>query len=232
MTSKPPASQKNQPEMAPAPTQDGMRKGLTSYGDAGFSLFLRKAFIKGAGFTDTALDRPVIGITNTGSAYNPCHGNAPQLIEAVKRGVMMVELDFALEIPGEDAYALAVIRLLDKLTMPRQRIVRLVGSLARDDAMFTLLVNMLHDHGYNVEAVVSGKYTAMWFKWLKWLVVATGEDVIPFKANELWYAPGELRDPIFPAGAQDMLLTLQGRFGVEELEDFLAKSAYAWAVKI
>jgi len=67
----------------------GMHKGLTSYGDAGFSLFLRKAFIKGAGYTDAALERPVIGITNTGSAYNPCHGNAPQLIEAVKRGVML-----------------------------------------------------------------------------------------------------------------------------------------------
>ena len=70
-----------------APT--GMRQGLTSYGDTGFSLFLRKAFIKGAGFSDTALDRPVIGITSTGSAYNPCHGNAPQLIDAVKRGVML-----------------------------------------------------------------------------------------------------------------------------------------------
>ena len=67
----------------------GMRKGLTSYGDQAFSLFLRKAFIKGAGYTDAALDRPVIGITDTGSAYNPCHGNAPQLIEAVKRGVML-----------------------------------------------------------------------------------------------------------------------------------------------
>ena len=66
-----------------------MSKGLTSYGDAGFSLFLRKAFIKGAGYTDRALDRPVVGITNTGSAYNPCHGNAPQLIEAVKRGILM-----------------------------------------------------------------------------------------------------------------------------------------------
>src|SRR3954449_9822081 len=67
----------------------GLRKGLTSYGDTGFSLFLRKAFIKGAGYTDAALDRPVIGITGTGSAYNPCHGNAPQLIEAVKRGIML-----------------------------------------------------------------------------------------------------------------------------------------------
>lgn len=67
----------------------GMRKGLTSYGDAGFSLFLRKAFIKGAGYTDAALERPVIGIIDTGSGFNPCHGNMPQLIEAVQRGVML-----------------------------------------------------------------------------------------------------------------------------------------------
>ena len=66
-----------------------MARGLTNYGDTGFSLFLRKAFIKGAGYTDDALSRPIIGIVNTGSSYNPCHGNAPQLIEAVKRGVML-----------------------------------------------------------------------------------------------------------------------------------------------
>lgn len=66
-----------------------MRKGLTSYGDEGFSLFLRKAFIKGAGYTDATLDRPVIGITATGSAYNPCHGNMPQLLEALKRGIQL-----------------------------------------------------------------------------------------------------------------------------------------------
>lgn len=67
----------------------GLRKGLTSYGDAGFSLFLRKAFIKAMGYSDDALDRPIVGITNTYSDYNPCHGNAPALIEAAKRGVML-----------------------------------------------------------------------------------------------------------------------------------------------
>ena len=67
----------------------GLRKGLTSYGDSGFSLFLRKAFIKGAGYTDDALERRIVGIVDTGSAYNPCHGNSAQLIEAVKRGVML-----------------------------------------------------------------------------------------------------------------------------------------------
>jgi dihydroxy-acid dehydratase len=45
--------------------ESGLRKGLTSYGDKGFSLFLRKAFIKGAGYTNSALDRPVIGIITT-----------------------------------------------------------------------------------------------------------------------------------------------------------------------
>jgi len=67
----------------------GLRKGLTSYGDADFSLFLRKAFIKAAGYSDDALDRPIVGVTNTFSDYNPCHGNVPDLIESVKRGVML-----------------------------------------------------------------------------------------------------------------------------------------------
>lgn len=74
---------------SPAPEPTGLRRGLTSYGDAEFSLFLRKAFIKGAGYSDDALDRTVVGIVNTGSGYNPCHGNMPALVEAVKRGVML-----------------------------------------------------------------------------------------------------------------------------------------------
>jgi dihydroxy-acid dehydratase len=67
----------------------GLYKGLTSYGDADFSWFLRKAFIKAAGYSDDALDRPIVGVTNTYSDYNPCHGNVPDLIESVKRGVML-----------------------------------------------------------------------------------------------------------------------------------------------
>ena len=66
----------------------GMRKGLTAYGDPEFSLFLRKAFIRAMGYSDEALSRPIVGIADTGSDFNPCHGNAPQLIEAIKRGVL------------------------------------------------------------------------------------------------------------------------------------------------
>ena len=67
----------------------GMRRGLTAYGDEEFSLFLRKAFIKAMGYSDDALERPIVGITNTFSGFNACHRTVPELIEAVKRGVML-----------------------------------------------------------------------------------------------------------------------------------------------
>ncbi|KAA8641839.1 uncharacterized protein ATNIH1004_010778 [Aspergillus tanneri] len=75
----------------------GFRQALTTYGDAHFSLFLRKVFIKALGYTDDALSRPIIGIINTNSGFNPCHGNASQLIEAAKRGIMLsggIAIDF------------------------------------------------------------------------------------------------------------------------------------------
>ena len=67
----------------------GMRRNLANYGDATFSVFLRKAFIKALGYTDDALERPIVGIVDTGSGYNACHANSPDLIEAAKRGVML-----------------------------------------------------------------------------------------------------------------------------------------------
>lgn len=67
----------------------GLRQNLTSYGDAHFSLFMRKLFIKAMGYSEDALSRPIIGIVNTYSSFNPCHANIPQLMDAVKRGVQL-----------------------------------------------------------------------------------------------------------------------------------------------
>ena len=69
--------------------EKGMKAGLTRYGDAAFSLYVRKAFIKAMGYSDDALGRPVIGIANTFSGYNACHANVPEIVAAVKRGVML-----------------------------------------------------------------------------------------------------------------------------------------------
>src|SRR5437868_9003008 len=67
----------------------GLRSRLAQYGDEEFALFLRRGFLKGAGFTDEALDRPIVGILSTASDFNPCHKTAPQVAEAVSRGVRM-----------------------------------------------------------------------------------------------------------------------------------------------
>jgi dihydroxy-acid dehydratase len=71
------------------PAKSGMRRGLTAYGDEEFSLFLRTAFIKAMGYSDDALERPIVGITNTYSGFNACHRTVPELIDAVQRGVML-----------------------------------------------------------------------------------------------------------------------------------------------
>jgi dihydroxy-acid dehydratase len=65
----------------------GRRSGLTSYGDEGFSTFMRRAFAKGMGYTDEDLRRPVIGICNSWSELNHCNSSLRGLAEAVKRGV-------------------------------------------------------------------------------------------------------------------------------------------------
>ena len=67
---------------------NGMKKNLTNYGDNEFSIFLRKAFIKGLGYSDEMLEKPIIGITNTYSDYNPCHGNVSDLIKSVRSGIL------------------------------------------------------------------------------------------------------------------------------------------------
>ena len=65
----------------------GMSKGLTNYGDKGFSRYLRTAFAKAMGYTDEDLSKPIVGVVNTYSEFNACHRGFKELAEAVKRGV-------------------------------------------------------------------------------------------------------------------------------------------------
>ncbi len=108
-------------------TAPGLRRGLTNYGDPGFSMFLRKAFIKGAGYTDSALEKPVIGIASTGSAYNPCHGNMPQLLEALKRGILLaggLPMEFPTISIGESFAAPTSMYLRNLMSMDTEEMLR------------------------------------------------------------------------------------------------------------
>jgi dihydroxy-acid dehydratase len=66
----------------------GIANGLTNYGDGDFSLYLRRSFAQSMGYSRAMLEKPVVGIAYTGSGFNNCHRHFPELLDAVKRGVL------------------------------------------------------------------------------------------------------------------------------------------------
>ena len=66
----------------------GLARGLTHYGDSGFALFLRRSFARSMGYSTALLGAPTIGIASAASDLNNCHRHFPELIDAVKRGVL------------------------------------------------------------------------------------------------------------------------------------------------
>lgn len=66
----------------------GVDRNLTAYGDPGFSRFVRRAFLASAGFDADDLTRPIVGIADTSSDYTTCHRQMPELVDAVRRGVL------------------------------------------------------------------------------------------------------------------------------------------------
>ena len=66
----------------------GLANGLTNYGDPEFAKYLRRSFAKSMGYTNESLDKPIVGICYTESGFNNCHRHFPEMLEAVKRGVL------------------------------------------------------------------------------------------------------------------------------------------------
>ena len=69
-------------------TPKGLDNGLTNYGDRDFARYLRRSFAKSMGYTGEALDKPIVGICTSESGFNNCHRHFPEMIEAIKRGVL------------------------------------------------------------------------------------------------------------------------------------------------
>jgi dihydroxy-acid dehydratase len=66
----------------------GLENGLTNYGDPAFARYLRRSFAKSMGYTGASLDKPIVGICTSESGFNNCHRHFPEMIEAIKRGVL------------------------------------------------------------------------------------------------------------------------------------------------
>ena len=74
--------------MAENKEKRGIRRNLTNYGDPEFAAYLRRSFARSMGYSKDLLERPIVGIAQSASGFNNCHRYVPELVEAVKRGVL------------------------------------------------------------------------------------------------------------------------------------------------
>jgi dihydroxy-acid dehydratase len=107
----------------------GLRSRLTRYGDEEFALFLRRGFLKGAGYTDEALDRPIVGILSTASDFNPCHGTAGKVAEQVAKGVRMA---------GGLPFVFPTISIHEAFSFPTSMLLRNLMSMDTEEMMKAL----------------------------------------------------------------------------------------------
>jgi len=102
----------------------GIYKNITSYGDSEFSKYMRRAFLASAGFDATDLARPIVGIVDTSSDYNTCHRQMPEIVQAVKRGVLEA---------GGLPFAFPTISLHEILTSPTTMLFRNLAAMDTEE---------------------------------------------------------------------------------------------------
>ena len=107
--------------------KQGLSRGLTNYGDLDFSIYLRRSFAKSMGYSSQTLSRPVVGIAYTPSGYNNCHRHFPELLEAVKRGVLMaggLPLEFPTISLGEVFLSPTSLKFRNLMSMDTEEMIR------------------------------------------------------------------------------------------------------------
>ena len=105
----------------------GIAHGLTNYGDLDFSLYLRRSFAASMGYSREMLQKPVIGIAYTGSGFNNCHRHFPELLEAVKRGVLAagaLPIEFPTISLGEVFLAPTSLKFRNLMAMDTEEMIR------------------------------------------------------------------------------------------------------------
>jgi dihydroxy-acid dehydratase len=105
----------------------GLANGLTNYGDKDFALYLRKSFARSMGYSNAMLARPTVGIAYAPSGFNNCHRHFPEMLEAVKRGVIAaggLPLDFPTVSLGEVFLNPTSLRFRNLMSMDTEEMIR------------------------------------------------------------------------------------------------------------
>lgn len=105
----------------------GLSRGLTNYGDKDFSVYLRNSFASSMGYSREVLSKPIVGIANSFSGFNNCHRHFPELVEAVKRGVLLgggLPIEFPTISLGEVFLSPTSLKFRNLMSMDTEEMVR------------------------------------------------------------------------------------------------------------
>jgi dihydroxy-acid dehydratase len=105
----------------------GLEDGLTNYGDRDFSLYLRRSFAQSMGYSRAMLGKPVVGIAVTASGFNNCHRHFPELLDAIKRGVLAagaLPIDFPTISLGEVFLSPTSLKYRNLMAMDTEEMIR------------------------------------------------------------------------------------------------------------
>jgi dihydroxy-acid dehydratase len=105
----------------------GIANGLTNYGDRDFSLYLRRSFAQSMGYSRKLLAKPMVGIAYTPSGFNNCHRHFPEMLEAVKRGLLTagaLPLEFPTISLGEVFLSPTSLKFRNLMSMDTEEMVR------------------------------------------------------------------------------------------------------------
>jgi len=105
----------------------GLSRGLTNYGDKDFSVYLRNSFAASMGYSPEVLKKPIVGIANSFSGFNNCHRHFPELVEAVKRGVLLgggLPIEFPTISLGEVFLSPTSLKFRNLMSMDTEEMVR------------------------------------------------------------------------------------------------------------
>src|SRR3954470_14784183 len=108
-------------------TNRGLADGLTNYGDPDFSLYLRRSFAQSMGYSRAMLGKPVVGIAVTSSGFNNCHRHFPELLDAIKRGVLAagaLPIDFPTISLGETFLTPTSLKYRNLMSMDVEEMIR------------------------------------------------------------------------------------------------------------
>ena len=106
----------------------GLEHGLTNYGDRDFSLYLRRSFAQLDGLFARDAGRSRWSASPTPrSGFNNCHRHFPELLEAVKRGVLAaggLPLDFPTISLGEVFLSPTSLKYRNLMAMDTEEMIR------------------------------------------------------------------------------------------------------------